>query len=111
METLSIKALALKALQGNQNGNQTETESFRGGNSPAPVEDFGKPYTMIYSHLLKDSLLLVRTDEQAAALRRQGVEDVIYTAAEVQALKGNASFPVGVRSASSGPCWILSLSR
>ena len=29
----------------------------------------------------------------------------------VQGLKGSASFPVGVRSASSGPCWILSLSR
>jgi len=115
METLSIKALALKALQGNQNGNQTETESFRGGNSPAPVEDFGKPYTMIYSHLLKDSLLLVRTDEQAAALRRQGVEDVIYTAAEVQALKGKT--PDEIRSVhavkkafTSGVVWMTTLS-
>jgi hypothetical protein len=28
-----------------------------------------------------------------------------------QFLAGSASFPDGVRSASSGPCWILSLSR
>ncbi len=44
-------------------------------------------YTIIYSHLLDDCLLLVRTEAEADALRRQGVEDVIYTAAEVQALK------------------------
>jgi hypothetical protein len=88
MATISIKALALKALHGNRQGNQPETGSFHGGNSPAQVGDSGKPYTCIYSHLLKDSLLLVRTDAQAAALRRQGLLDVIYTAAEVQTLKG-----------------------
>ena len=106
METVSIKALALKALQGNQQGNQKETGSFPGrkpegqvstvGNSPAQVEDAGKPYTVIYSHILKDAFLWVRTDAQAAALRRQGLEDVIYTAAEVQALKGKT--PDEIRS-------------
>ncbi len=52
-----------------------------------PKEETGKQFIIIYSHLLDDCLLLVRTKAEADALRRQGVQDVIYTAAEVQALK------------------------
>lgn len=96
METMSIKALAAKALRGNQQGNHEETGSFHEDNTGKPdsfqvsltKEETRKPYTIIYSRLLDDFLLLVNTDEQSEALRRQGVEDVIYTGSEVQNLRG-----------------------
>ena len=98
METMSIKALATKALRGNQQGNCEETASFPSRKLDGPVSGVGNCpdtmtvsdglYTIIYSRLLDDCLLLVRTKEQAEVLRRQGVEGVIYTGDEVQALKG-----------------------
>ena len=95
METTSIKALALKALQGNRQGNRSETVGFQGEPrgkqesfqvSPPSVET-DKPYTIIYSHLLKDTFLWVNTDKQANMLRRDGVQDVIYTTEEALTLR------------------------
>lgn len=99
METTSIKALAIKALQGNRQGTQKETPSFHarkmgapilyGGNSPKQMGISDKPLVVfIYSRLLEDRITLVRTQAQAEELRRLGSRDVIYTADEVQALKG-----------------------
>jgi len=91
METTSIKALALKALQGNKQGNKTETDSFPDGNSAVQKEDIGKPikYTLFYDHgILQDSFLFVKTDEEAQALRNSGVLDAVYSHREIKGLMG-----------------------
>ncbi len=57
----------------------------------SPKGETRKPYTIIYSSVLSDLLLLVDADEEAETLRRRGIEDVIYTASEVHALKGKTA--------------------
>lgn len=96
METPSIKALAVKALQGNRQGNPTEAGSFQAEDIGKPESfqvslpkvETGKPYTIIYSRMLDDFLLLVATNQDRDILLAQGVEDTIYTSAEIQKLKG-----------------------
>ena len=46
-----------------------------------------KDYRIIYSRILNDFLLIVDISEQAEALQRRGVKDVIYTAQEIHELK------------------------
>ena len=89
MEKLSIKALAVKALHGNKHGNKMETSGFHDGNMRGTEKDIWKPpYTIIYSRILDDFLLIVDTDQDAEALHSQGVIDAIYTAGEIPELKG-----------------------
>ncbi len=42
------------------------------------------PYTIIYSRILDDFLLLVATDEDRDTLQAQGVVDTIYTYDEIK---------------------------
>ncbi len=98
METMSIKALALKALHGNQQGNKMETSSFQGrkstdqhcedGNLPKRAEGAGIPYTIFYSGFLKDCFLFTKSDGDAQALRDSGILDGVYSHREVKELEG-----------------------
>ncbi len=45
-------------------------------------------YTVIFSHIFADCLLLVKTDEDRDVLRENGIEDVIFTHEEIKHLKG-----------------------
>jgi hypothetical protein len=98
METMSIKALALKALHGNQHGNKMETSSFQerkftdqipmDGNLPERAEGAEIPYTIFYSGFLKDCFLFTKSDRDAQELRDSGILDVVYSHREVKELVG-----------------------
>jgi len=98
METLSIKALALKALHGNQQGNKLETSSFQGqkstgqitndGNLPVPAKGTGKQFLLFYDRGIDDYFVFTETDEDAQALRDGGMLDVVYSHREIKQLEG-----------------------
>ncbi len=101
MEMINIKALALKALHGNQEGNQMETLSFLNGkhkgqfpivrNTPERTKGAGiPPYTIFYDYFLDDCFLFTKLDEDAQALRDRGILDVVYSHREVKELEGLA---------------------
>ena len=98
METVSIKALALKALHGNQQGNKMETSCFQGlkstgqisydGNLPVPAKRTGKPFLLFYDRGIADYFLFTETDEDARALRDGGILDVVFSHREIKELEG-----------------------
>jgi hypothetical protein len=92
---MSIKALAIKALHGNRQGNSKETVScptYQPGVTVAEAENAferGKiPYTIFYAPTVNDFLLFVNTPQEAVALRQQGIEEAIYCHAEIKSLMG-----------------------
>lgn len=59
---------------------------------PEPIKEQGKAplpkYTLIYSHILNDYLLLTGTDKDRDRLIDSGIEEVIYTRDEIPKLEG-----------------------
>jgi hypothetical protein len=92
METTSLKALALKALQGNARGNLMETTSFP--NEKPAESEFPCPETpnkktpriavKLYSPLLGGSLWVVQDRERWPNL--EGGEVPVYDVQEIQEL-------------------------
>jgi len=88
METISIKALAIKVIEGNRRGNQKETKSFLGGNQSDAGGNHRKPAHRIYSDILGAYLWVVEDDHQADILRAsEKPSEPIYTFAEARELK------------------------
>lgn len=96
METISLKALALKVLPGNSQGNQMETipggvgnfeDKNKGKSFPVSIEDFKTKSLAIRirSRILGEDIWLVSNKETRSHLEAEGL--VCYLADEISHLK------------------------
>ncbi|MDA8085712.1 MAG: hypothetical protein M0Z75_03345 [Nitrospiraceae bacterium] len=109
METENLKALALKVLQGNTQGNFSETGGFQGrklegvksaevstiGNCGNGVETAPRMAVKIHSRILDAYLWVVQNEADRKAL--QGVSEPVYAADEIHKLHAQKPSPEALR--------------
>ena len=112
METESLKALALKVLQGNSSGNFSETAGFQGrkleggksasvstqGNRENREETAPRLAIKIYSRILDACLWVIQDEADREALKAsEGVQGAVYTKDEIHKLYAQKPSPEALR--------------